>query len=132
MAAVHSEVLGRLGAVAAACRGLHLLVLHGSRARGEAHAGSDWDFAYRAGAAFDPDDLLAHLADTLKADRIDLVNLDRAGALLRYRSARDGVVCWEATPGEFERFWIDAVGTWCDLGPVLEPAYARVLDAIPR
>jgi hypothetical protein len=38
------------------------LILYGSRARGTAHAASDWDFAYEADAAFDPDGLLAGLA----------------------------------------------------------------------
>ena len=132
MAGLPIEVLDALRAAAAASGGLRLLVLHGSRARGDAHAHSDWDFAYRGSASFDPDGLLARLADALKADRIDLVDLDRAGALLRYRAARDGVVCFENAPGEFEQFWIDAVGTWCELGPVLEPAYARVLEALPQ
>lgn len=118
-----------LGRIAAATPGLHLLVLYGSRARADAHARSDWDLAYQAGPALDVDALLAALADSLKADRIDLVDLDRAGALLRHRVARDGVVLFERDPGRFDRFWLDAVHTWCDLAPVLEPLYARVLDA---
>lgn len=105
-----------------------MLVLHGSRARNEAHAQSDWDFAYEADAAFDADALLAALADALQVDRIDLADLDRAGALLRHRVARDGVVVFERTPGRFDRFWLNAVDTWCDLAPVLEPLYARVLE----
>jgi predicted nucleotidyltransferase len=121
-----------LRALATALPGLRLLVLHGSRARGDAHAGSDWDFAYRAMPGFDPDALLAQFADYLKADRIDLVDVDRAGALLRYRVARDGVVIFEREVGEFQRFWLDAVDTWCDLAPVLEPTYERVLDRVGR
>jgi predicted nucleotidyltransferase len=112
--------------------GLRLLVLHGSRGRGEAHARSDWDFAYEADATFDPDGLLASLADLLKADRIDLVDLDRAGALLRHRVARDGVLIFEHTPGRFEGFRLDAIRTWCDLAPVLEPLYERVLETLPK
>jgi hypothetical protein len=54
-----------------------------SHGRGEAHARSDWDFAYEADATFAPDGLLASLADRLKADRIDLVDLDRARRLCR-------------------------------------------------
>jgi predicted nucleotidyltransferase len=94
---------------AQAIPGLRLLVLHGSRARAEAQPGSDWDFAYQSNAAFDPDALLASLADRLNADRIDLVDLDRAGALLRYRVARDGVTIFERTSGDFERFWLASV-----------------------
>lgn len=126
------ETVETIRRVAADTPGLRLLVLCGSRARGDAHVGSDWDVAYRAALAFDPDALLARLADTLKADRIDLVDVDRAGALLRFRVARDGVVVFEHRSGEFERFWLTAVDTWCDLAPVLEPAYERVLDRLGR
>lgn len=126
------EMHGVLERVAAATPGLHLLVLHGSRARGDAHARSDWDLAYQASPAFDVDALLAALADCLKADWIDLVDLDRAGALLRHRVASDGVVLFERESGRFDRFRLDAVHTWCDLAPVLEPLYARVLDTLPR
>jgi hypothetical protein len=51
-------------------------------------------------------------------------DLDRAGALLRYRVARDGAPIQERPAGRFDRFRIAAIDTWCDLAPVLEPAYA--------
>jgi predicted nucleotidyltransferase len=121
-----------LQSVAAACSGLNLLVLYGSRARGDAHNRSDWDFAYEADADFDPDALLATLAEHLRADRIDLVDLSRAGALLRYRVARDGVVIYERHARRFERFWLTAVDTWCDLSPVLTPTYEHILESLPR
>lgn len=131
MTAVRPDVYDALTRVASAEPGLQMLLLHGSRARNEAHAHSDWDFAYEADAAFDPDALLAALADTLHVDRIDLVDLDRVGALLRHRVARDHVVLFERTPGRVDRFWLNAVHTWCDLAPVLEPLYARVLETPP-
>jgi predicted nucleotidyltransferase len=114
--------------------GLTLLVLHGSRARGDARVDSDWDFGWLgdAAATLDPDALLATLAEATHADRIDLVDLERAGALLRYRVARDGVVVFERDPERFLHFWIDAVGTWCDLEPVLTPAYEHVLGTLPK
>lgn len=74
---------------------------------------------------------VAAFADALHADRIDLVDLDRAGALLRHRVARDGVVLIERTPGTFDRFWLNAVDTWCDLAPILEPLDARALETLP-
>jgi hypothetical protein len=76
---------------------------------------SDWDFACEADPAFDRDALLASAANTLEVDRIDLVDLDQAGALLRHRVAGDGVVVIERAPGAFKCFWLDAVKTWCDL-----------------
>ena len=131
MTAVRPDVFAALTRIAAAAPGLQMLLLHGSRARNDAHAHSDWDFAYEADAAFDPDALLAAFADALHADRIDLVDLDRAGALLRHRVARDRVVLFERTPGRFDRFWLNAVDTWCDLAPILEPLYARALETLP-
>jgi predicted nucleotidyltransferase len=132
MTAVDPELLRAIERATAGVPGLRLFVLHGSRARGDAHAASDWDFAYEAETSFDPDALLASLADVLKADRLDLVDLDRAGALLRHRVARDGVLVVERAPGLFVRFRLKAIATWCDLAPVLEPLYERVLEALPR
>jgi hypothetical protein len=50
----------------------------------------DRDFGYLADERFDPLDLLPPLVTALGTDRIDLVDLRRAGALLRLRVARDG------------------------------------------
>jgi predicted nucleotidyltransferase len=123
--------LADLRRTAADIPGLQLLILHGSRARGDARADSDWDFAW-LGDDVDPDRLMAMLAEATKADRVDLADLRRAGALLRYRVARDGVVVFEREPAVFLDFWLDAVHTWCDLEPVLTPAYEDVLAAVPR
>ncbi len=112
--------------------GLRLLVLHGSRARGDTHARSDWDFAYMATRGFDVDGLLAVLVESLGADRVDLADLDHAGALLRHRVATHGRALYEEAPGTFQTFQIEAARVWCDLVPVLQPAYARVLDALPQ
>ena len=112
--------------------GLRLLLLFGSRARGDAGHLADWDFGYLADAAFDPDRLLAGVAAQVGSDRIDLVDLSRAGGQLRYRAARDGRAVFEARPGEFARFWMEAVTFWCDAAPVLGRGYADVLDRIAR
>lgn len=107
-----------------------MLVLHGSRARGDAHATSDWDFAYVAEATVDPSLLFADLAAALGTDRVDLVDLASAGGLIRYRVARDGVVLFESRNGLFDRFWFDAVSFWCDAGPVLRTGYESVLAGL--
>ena len=107
--------------------GLTLLVLFGSRARGDNQPCSDWDFGYVASPGFDPDRLLAVLVDALNSERVDLVDLRRAGAQLRYRAARDGRVVAETANGEFARFWFDAVSFWCDVQPLLRRGYDAVL-----
>lgn len=126
------EKLEDVARLAARTTGLDLLVLHGSRGRGDAHPLSDWDFAYEADDAFDPDAFLAELVLVLRVDHVDLVDLDRAGALLRHRVARDGVCLFERVARAFERFQLDAAMTWCELAPVLEVEYARVLERLHR
>jgi predicted nucleotidyltransferase len=70
--------------------GLRLLLLFGSRARDESHHRSDWDFGYLATPDMDRETLQGRLAEVLRTDRIDMVDLERASGLLRYRAARDG------------------------------------------
>lgn len=112
--------------------GLHLLILFGSRARGDAGEQADWDLGYLGDESFEPDVLLSDLAGVLRADRIDLVDLARAGGQLRYRAARDGRLLFEARRGEFAGFWMEAVTFWCDVVPVLRSAYAGVLERLSR
>jgi predicted nucleotidyltransferase len=89
---------------------LRLLIVFGSRARGTAQEhSSDWDLAFLADDALDPDVLLADLVTALRSERVDLVDLARAGGQLRFRVARDGQVVHARTVGEFHRFWLDAV-----------------------
>jgi len=121
---------GDLGGLAAATPGLRLLLLFGSRARGDASTASDWDFGYLGGPGFDPDGLLAALIARLNTERVDLVDLERANGLLRYRAAAEGKPLYEATPVEFERFWFAAVSFWCDAEPILRAGYEGVLERV--
>jgi len=127
-----AATLEDLAALAALTPGLRLLVLFGSRARGDAGPGSDWDFGYVAGEGFDPDALLADLIARLNTERVDLVDLERANGLLRYRAAAEGKPLHEAAPGEFERFWLDALSFWFDAEPILLAGYDDVLERIGR
>jgi len=132
---IPSETVEVLCRVAQRQPGLAMLVLFGSRARHDARPSSDWDFAYTAtggDATVDADQLLAHLNLSLGTDHVDLVNLARAGGLLRFRAARDGVVIYERVPGSFRSFWLEAVDFWCDARPILEPAYEAVLARLSR
>jgi predicted nucleotidyltransferase len=113
-------------------RGLRLLVLHGSRARGTAHGLSDWDFAYLSDADFDPDALLARLSEELASDSVDLADLSRASGLLRFKVAGDGLLLFERDPGLFDRFRLDAITAWCDMEPILGRAYEAQLTRLAR
>lgn len=127
MPQLSQALAAQLAAIGAAHPDLRLLVLFGSRARGDAQAQSDWDLGYLAREGFAPDVLLLDLVHALATDRIDLVDLGRAGAQVRFRAARDGRLLHEAEPGIFGRFWIEAVDFWCDAEPLIRAGYAQVL-----
>jgi predicted nucleotidyltransferase len=111
---------------------LELLLLFGSRARGDARETSDWDFGYLGGSGLDVDLLLADLVTATRSDRVDLVDLGRAGGQLRLRAARDGVIVFERRPCVFESFAFDAASFWCDAEPVLRRAYEQLLESAAR
>jgi len=119
-----------LHSVAARQRGLTLLVLFGSRARGDAAAEADWDFGFLSDSSVDPLTIMAALAEAVGSERLDLVDLARASGLLRYRAARDGMLVYEARPGIFDRFRFEAARFWYDAEPVLRPGYDAILDGL--
>jgi predicted nucleotidyltransferase len=116
-----------IGSVCGQHVGVRLGVVFGSRARGDATVASDWDIGIVGDADLDHDALLADLVRTLDTDRIDLVDLERAGALVRFRAAWDGVAVFERGPDAFADFWREAVDFWCDAGPLIRAGYEAVL-----
>jgi predicted nucleotidyltransferase len=111
---------------------LRLLLVHGSRARGDEHAGSDWDLGYLADGPLDVGRLHADLAQVLGTDAVDLVDLARASALLRFEAARHGRVVVADPQDVHQRFVLEATLFWCDAGPVIERAHAAVLASLDR
>lgn len=110
--------------------GLRLLVLIGSRATGQEHAGSDWDLGVLGGASLDVAALWSDAARVLGTDAVDVVDLGRASAVLRRDAAASGRPLFEREPGTFVAFQIEATGFWCDVGPVVREAHADVLRAV--
>lgn len=95
---------------------LKLLVVFGSRARGDHFPSSDWDFAllfdeeirkqYELGGGWNCYRswvILQRILD-LGDDEIDWVDLKDASNLLAHAIARDGAVIYESQPGLFEQF----------------------------
>jgi len=110
--------------------GLRLLALFGSRARGDLYERSDWDLAYLAEPEFDPEGFRVEVTHHLRTDAVDLVDLDRAGGVLRFQVASEAKVLFEADPDVFPDFWFRAVSFWCDARPILEAGHRDVLDRI--
>ena len=123
-------VAERLQPAVASHPALRLLVLHGSRTRGEQHDRSDWDFAYLGDDGLAHFALLNDLSKVLQTDDIDLVDLRTGSALLRFRVARDGWVLHERPAGTFLDFAVEAVVFWCDIEPVVRRAHAAVLAGL--
>lgn len=113
----------------AAVPGLRFVVLHGSRARGEARPDSDWDFAYRVDDPRAVAALEEALGSVIGYDRVDLADVDRAGCVLRHRVADRGVFVAGSTDA-WERFRLEATFAWCDLKPVVEPAMREFLESL--
>lgn len=113
-----------------AAAALRLAVLYGSRARADAAEGSDWDIGVLADDPPDMPALSAALTEILGTDEVDVVDLSRASALLRYRAARDGIPLLERPSDEFQRFQLAAVQFWCDTETVIRSAYDDVLAAL--
>lgn len=126
------DLLDALERVGRETPGLELLLLFGSRARSDSHRQSDWDLGYRAAAQMDPVALRGRVVDVLGTDAIDLVDLERASGLLRYRAARDGQLVFEARPGLADEFRFEVVRFWCDAAPVLQRGYEDVLAELTR
>jgi len=95
---------------------LKMLILFGSRARGDIHPKSDWDFAAlydeelrqasckdRGFAWFEVPGILGEFF-RINSDEIDVVELNRCSPLIAHFIARDGILLYEQEPGEFEKF----------------------------
>lgn len=100
--------------------GLELLVLYGSRARGNARSGSDWDFGYLG--KIDSPSVYDRIARVLGTNDVDLVDLTTASGLLRFQAARDGMPIAEKTSRLFDEFAITAALHWFDVEPIVRRA----------
>jgi predicted nucleotidyltransferase len=85
-----------------ACRGVELVVLFGSRARGDASSGSDADLAV-LGDGVDLFELASALERAVSVP-IDVIDLGAASYPLLLSVLRDGVCALERSPGAYARF----------------------------
>lgn len=92
------------------------LILFGSRARGDIHADSDWDFAVfydrtmrenvidnNILATWETPRLLGEILQ-INSDQIDLIDLDCCNPLIAHFVARDGQLLYEFCTGDFLNF----------------------------
>ncbi|PSB20198.1 nucleotidyltransferase domain-containing protein [Phormidesmis priestleyi ULC007] len=111
---------------------LKLLVLFGSRARGDHFPSSDWDFAllfdeelrqqYEPGGGWNcyrSWSVLQQLLD-LGDDEMDWIDLKNASDLLAHTIASEGKVIYEKTAGEFESFRQTSLKTTAELKKIYQ------------
>lgn len=83
---------------------LELVLLFGSVASQRSRRGSDIDLAVLSDAPIDILSLTNRVIRLLHSDNVDVVDLHRAGPLLKYSAARTGKVVYERQPGAFAGF----------------------------
>ena len=93
---------------------LRLLVLFGSLARGRTRSESDIDVAVQCDGPADLDALYLAMAPRFGTDRLDLIDIRRAGPILAMAVARTGRPLFEREPGAFREFQSLASRRYCD------------------
>ncbi len=91
---------------------LALLVLFGSRARGDALEKSDFDVAYSSIAPMDlveESEMAVELHEIFKTINVDMVNLSNANPLLMKKIVDEGVVLYEAKESLFNSLYLYAM-----------------------
>lgn len=129
--------------VAKAIPNLNLLILFGSRARGNHNTDSDWDFAI----IYDPKYPKINYQDAwewlkikqsletifnIPEDKIDVVNLDQCSPWLAHSIAQDGQVLYEKTSGEFEQFRQKALKSQAELKTYQQTVREKVRASLKR
>jgi predicted nucleotidyltransferase len=108
------SVAQRLADLPLAMPDLQLLVLFGSAVKGRTRAESDIDLGVFCDGPADLDALYLAVAPRLGTDRLDLIDLRRAGPLLAFEVARTGRLLFERHPRAFRQFQSLASRRYCD------------------
>jgi predicted nucleotidyltransferase len=108
--------------------GARLVLLFGSAARAEARRPEDLDIAILAAGPLDTVDVTNRLIRRLGIQEVDVVDLRRADPLLLALVARDGVLLYEAAPGELARFASLAARRYADTRKFRESERREIRD----
>ena len=133
------SLCGRLARALEGDRSVRLAWLHGSRARGTARRESDIDVAvlldddHAANPTAIKDSiwrLAGRIGREVPSDRLDLVLLNDAPALLRHRVVRDGILLFARSEAERVRFVLRTVREYQDLEPRLREHTRRRVERL--
>lgn len=123
---------------------MRMLVLFGSRARGDTHAKSDWDFA----AVYDEEIRYLQIKDNgfrwfevphllgeafaLNPDMIDVVDLNKCSSLMAHYVARDSILLYEKDAGLFDGFRSRALKSDAELNAIRKALREQVEQNLQR
>ena len=110
--------------------GLALVVLFGSRPRGDARAKSDFDIAYsslKPLAFMEENNMVIALHEVCKTSDVDIVNISNAGPLLLKQIVDEGVVLYEAKESLFNNLYLYAMNQYRESTSLNELRYRYVL-----
>lgn len=112
-------------------RGIRLVVLFGSVARGEGRP-RDVDLAIRGEAPLPLIKLTNEFIQALDFQHVDLADLRIADPVLQVLVARDGIPIYEASGGEFADFCSLAARRFADTAKFRDLEHAQIRDFIRR
>ena len=98
--------------------GLIAIYLFGSRAKGRAHEGSDWDIGLLGREAYGFKQLLqasTELAVSLSTEHVDLIDLFCANTVLAYQIISEGECVWSDDTIAVANYEIKSFGLYVDL-----------------
>ena len=102
-------------------------LLFGSQSSGQVHPESDIDLGFLYDEPVDLLGLTNKVIRLLRQDRVDVVDLRRANALLCYSAARQGKLLYERCPSLFNRFYSLSFRRYVDTKK-LRDARQRAID----
>jgi predicted nucleotidyltransferase len=108
--------------------GVRVALLFGSTARGHERPDSDVDVGFvplDAGMSLSDELLLQARLERVAGRPVDLVRLDQADSVLRWRAARDGIVLLSHAPGDAARLLAEIALEHADLAPLVEEGAER-------
>lgn len=108
---------------------LKLLLLFGSRARGDARKDSDTDIAFFGNKRLDLEEkarLMMDLTSFLRTEKIDVVDLREASPLLFYAIFRDAKILYAGSMDTFYEFRVYAYKKYIESMPIYKDMFKQI------
>jgi len=131
---ISSELLNQLFVIRKEFK-LDLLILFGSRAKGNYKKNSDYDLAYFRHNQLIIDEeirLISRLENVFKEKNFDIINLNKLNLspILKYEIFKNGICLYQANKYLFENFKENIFFDYIDSKNILEPTKEAFLNSI--